>query len=306
MENIFEIKNLKCAYHQDKVVLEVKHLEIPFGKIVFVVGESGIGKSTILETLGLMNNTIVSDSTTVFNYYSIYDSKSSEKTFICEDIIKLWNEKSDKKLSTFRLKNFSFIFQLTNLMRNFTAYENIAITSMLQGKTKAESITKTIKALCALGLEEIDHTREVNALSGGQQQRLSFARAIVPDFSVLFGDEPTGNLDPVTAEIVMDIMRKELKGETNENKCPTEIDERKYSSAIIVSHAIDLALQFADIIIKIHSVPREEDPKKNYGVIDEHSVFEKCKKSNKWTSTEGEFNHDDLLKKLKYNGTKQV
>jgi len=112
MNNIFEIKNLKCAYQSDTVVLEVKLLNIPFGKIVFVVGESGIGKSTILETLGLMNNTITSDPNTLLNYCATPTSESV-------NIVDLRKNKSDNKISEFRLHNFSFIFQQTNLMRNF-------------------------------------------------------------------------------------------------------------------------------------------------------------------------------------------
>ncbi len=284
MNYIFDIKNLKCAYQPDKIVLDVKLLQIPFGKIVFVVGESGIGKSTILETLGLMNNTIVKGDDTVLNYCA---APNSEKV----NILELWNEKGDKRLSEFRLHNFSFIFQQTNLMRNFTAYENIAITRMLQGKSRADSITKTKEALSALGLNQIDFKREVFELSGGQQQRLAFARAIVPDFSVLFGDEPTGNLDPVTAEKVMTILRNQLKGENSNH-----ID----ATAIIVSHSIELAIEFGDIIIKIHSVPREEDPERSYGLIDEKSIYEKI--DGVWFTQNKEYSDNEIQSVLKYNG----
>ena len=284
MNYIFDIKNLKCAYQPDKIVLDVKLLQIPFGKIVFVVGESGIGKSTILETLGLMNNTIVKDDETVLNYCA---TPNSEKV----NILELWAEKGDKRLSEFRLNNFSFIFQQTNLMRNFTAYENIAITRMLQGKSRADSITKTKEALFALGLNQIDFKREVFELSGGQQQRLAFARAIVPDFSVLFGDEPTGNLDPVTAEKVMTILKNQLKDENSNH-----ID----ATAIIVSHSIELAVEFGDLIIKIHSVPREEDPERSYGLIDYKSIYEK--RDGKWYSQNKEYSDNELQSVLKYNG----
>lgn len=284
MNYIFDIENLKCAYHPDKVVLDVRRLQIPFGKIVFVVGESGIGKSTILETLGLMNNTIVKDADTVLNYCA---TPNSEKV----NILDLWAEKSDTRLSQFRLNNFSFIFQQTNLMRNFTAYENIAITRMLQGKSRGESISKTKEALNALGLSQIDFKREVFELSGGQQQRLAFARAIVPDFSVLFGDEPTGNLDPITAEKVMTILRKQLKDKDGSHSEAT---------AIIVSHSIELAIEFGDIIVKIQSFPRDEDSGSNYGVIDEQSIYEK--KGYSWYSQNTEYNDSDLQIALRYNG----
>ena len=235
MDYIFDIENLKCGYNLKNVVLEVEQLQIPFGKIVFVVGESGIGKSTILETLGLMNNTIIDDGSTMLKFRATHESESV-------NILDLWKNKGEKKLNEFRLNNFSFIFQQTNLMRNFTVYENIAITRMLQGKKKSESIKKTKDVLVALDLGELNSKREVNELSGGQQQRLAFARAIVPDFTVLFGDEPTGNLDPLTAENVMTLLQNQIKSKNEKDNIAT---------AIIVSHSIDLAIQFGDIILKM-------------------------------------------------------
>lgn len=283
MKYIFDIKDLKCAYHSNRIILVVKNLQIPFGKIVFIVGESGVGKSTILETLGLMNNTIVLDNDTVLNYRSAPNSE-------IVDILKLWKEKGDKKLSQTRLKDFSFIFQQTNLMRNFTAWENIAITRMLQGKPRGESIIRTKKALSALGLNQIDFKREVFKLAGGQQQRLAFARAIVPDFSVLFGDEPTGNLDPGTAKKVMNILKLILKDEDRIHKDAT---------AIIVSHSIELAVEFGDIIIKIHSIPIDNEEDNHYGLIDERSIFEK--NDGIWRSVNGEHSDNDLQILLKDN-----
>lgn len=286
MNYLFDIKNLKCAYNSNRVILVVKNLKIPFGKIVFIVGESGVGKSTILETLGLMNNTIIFDSDTVLNYQSTPDSE-------IVDILELWKEKGERKLSETRLKDFSFIFQQTNLMKNFTAWENIAITRMLQGKPRGESIIRTKEVLSVLGLNQIDFKREVFKLSGGQQQRLAFARAIVPDFSVLFGDEPTGNLDPGTAEKVMNILKQILKDENRIHKDAT---------AIIVSHSIELAVEFGDIIIKIHSIPVDNDDNNRYGLIDEKSIFEK--KDGVWESVNGEHSDIDLQILLKDNEKK--
>ena len=109
MDKLFEIKGLRCSYDKNyqegvsKVVLEINHLSIPRGKKVFIVGESGIGKSTILETLGMMNNTIVPDKDIVFTFY---DKDAKEI-----DLKSLWSHKTEAKLSEFRLKNYSFIFQ---------------------------------------------------------------------------------------------------------------------------------------------------------------------------------------------------
>jgi ABC-type lipoprotein export system ATPase subunit len=156
MKILFDISNLRCSYDKhykegvSKVILEIEKLVVPKGKKVFIVGESGIGKSTILETLGMMNNTIVTNDNTRFHFYE------DDNSFI--DLAALW-KCSDKELSAFRLKHFSFIFQSTNLMRNFTAYENIALTRMLQRYSQSSSFEKANQVMKDLGLEHIDQTR---------------------------------------------------------------------------------------------------------------------------------------------------
>lgn len=262
MEKLFELSNLRCSYGrpfipgQSKVVLEIKHLVLPKGKKIFIVGESGIGKSTILEVIGMMNNTVVPDANTRFLFYG----KDGKET----DLLALWNTNSDEALSEFRLRHFNFIFQSTNLMRNFTAYENIAITRMLQGYSQEESFRKAEAVLTDLGLGNMTRDRLAQELSGGQQQRLAFARAILPDFTVLFGDEPTGNLDPENAMRAMELLSIKLS-------------ELKGSSAIIVTHDMHLATTFADIVIKVHKEMRPEKDAHGetafYGTIDDASVF---------------------------------
>jgi ABC-type lipoprotein export system ATPase subunit len=175
----------------------------------------------------------------------------------------MWN-KRDKILSDFRLKNYSFIFQSTNLMKNFTAFENIAFTRMLQGFSRFSSFQRTKKVLEDLGLEHVDDQRMAQELSGGQQQRLAFARAILPDFTVLFCDEPTGNLDAENAIRVMEILNQKL-------------NEHDGASAIIVSHDMHLAVSFADVIVKIRKEIRakqhENDEDIAYGVIDDSCIY---------------------------------
>lgn len=261
MDKLFEIESLRCSYDrpyrkgQSRVVLEIEHLAIPRGKKIFIVGESGIGKSTILETLGMMNNTIVPGDNTRFVFFDADGKETALKD--------LW-KKSDKFLSDFRLKNYSFIFQSTNLMKNFTAFENIAFTRMLQGFTRYSCFQRTKKILEDIGLDHVEPTRMAQELSGGQQQRLAFARAILPDFTVLFGDEPTGNLDAENAIRVMEILDRKLK-------------EHEGASAIIVSHDMHLAVTFADVVIKIRKCIRpkahEEDEDIAYGVIDDDCIY---------------------------------
>ena len=270
--DLFTIENLRCSYDRpykeglSRVVLEIKRLHLKRGKKVFIVGESGIGKSTILETLGMMNNTIVPDKDARFFFHET-DGRST-------DLLALWHG-SDEILSRFRLRNYSFIFQSTNLMRNFTAYENVAYTRMLQGYGRQETFERTRKLLADLGLEHVNEQRMAQELSGGQQQRLAFARAILPDFTVLFGDEPTGNLDPENAQRVMRVLVQ-------------KIDELQDASAIIVSHDMKLATTFADVIVKIRKDIRPklhpEDDELSFGVIDDCSVFVPDSTRAAWTN----------------------
>lgn len=272
MKKLFEIENLRCSYDKNyregvsKIVLDIRKLVLPKGKKIFIVGESGIGKSTVLEVLGLMNNTIVADENSRFLFHE------DEKPV---DLLNLWAEGGDSKLSAFRLKHFNFIFQSTNLMRNFSAYENVALTRMLQGYSREESFEKASKVLADLGLEHIDEHRMTQELSGGQQQRLAFARAILPDFTVLFGDEPTGNLDSDNAVRAMELLASKL-------------NELKDSSAIIVSHDMPLAISFADVIIKIRKeesqVEYVKDEVSYVGVIDDGCIFTPSEDRSSWSN----------------------
>lgn len=283
MDKLFEIENLRCSYDKpyvegvSKIVLEIRRLVLPRGRKVFIVGESGIGKSTILEVVGMMNNTIVPDSESRFFFYD-----AEGKSY---DLIALWNTDSDRELSEFRLRHFNFIFQSTNLMRNFSAYENIAITRMIQGYSREEAFAKTANVLADLGLGMVDESRLAQELSGGQQQRLAFARAILPDFSVLFGDEPTGNLDAENAMNAMELLSRKLSGTQG-------------SSAIIVTHDMHLATTFADIIIKVRKQFRPERNSHGeieaYGLVDESSVFVPDRQSGGWTNGEMTFSTGDF------------
>ena len=279
---------MRCSYDRDyregvsKVVLEIRDLVLPKGKKIFIVGESGIGKSTILEVLGLMNNTIVPKDSTRFLFYD------NEGTQV--DLMDLWEKNNDDELSEFRLKHFNFIFQSTNLMRNFAAYENIALTRMLQGYSQADSFAKASEVLADLGLGHISEDRMAQELSGGQQQRLAFARAILPDFTVLFGDEPTGNLDSDNAVKAMEL----LSGKLN---------ELEGSSAIIVSHDMHLAVSFADMIIKIR---KEEvchadgkDEVAYYGLVDQDCVFVPSEGRESWSNGSEKYASDEFEMYLK-------
>jgi lipoprotein-releasing system ATP-binding protein len=247
---LFHIKNLKCAYgDKSKVVLNIKELIIPRGKIVFILGSSGSGKSTLLETLGLMNNTSKSGEI-LFN--SIDKGNSN-----LINLGKIWNT-GDEQLNSIRKDNFSFIFQQTNLMENFTAYENISLSEMIKDDVKLEETISKAKVLMnrvGLNENEVDINKMPTFLSGGQRQRLSFVRALCNKSNVVFCDEPTGNLDETNANELFEVIREEtIKGR----------------SAVIVSHDINLALKHADLIIVL-----TKNIEKKYGELLLDNIFER-------------------------------
>lgn len=273
MNLLFDIENMKCSYKKDgarlaDIVLEIDSLKIPKGKVVFFVGPSGIGKSTILETLGFMNQTIASVDR--FEYAG-------------RDVKDIWNW-ADEKVSAFRNKEFSFIFQQCNLMQNFTAYENVMATALIQGASKEEARRDTNKVLKMMDLPS-NEDRPIYQYSGGQQQRLAFARAILPQFKVLFGDEPTGNLDVKSAENLMRVLIGAIK--------------ERQASAIIVSHDMHLAVNYADMIVQIHRVARESEKvgvEHYFGKINATSIYEK--EGGKWLYCGESFTNNALFSKL--------
>lgn len=228
---IFYIKELECSYGSpQKVVLKVEELSIAKGDIIFLLGKSGSGKSTILETLGLMNNTIHACKHLTF-------SPDSSAEFDFSDI---WNKNNKIEIDNIRKDHFSFIFQNTNLMPNFSVIENICLTQMLQDKTLNEAELVTSGFLKSMDLQNVTKDKYPYELSGGEKQRVAFIRAITPQFTVLFGDEPTGNLDEENASSLMNKLSENIKSNNR--------------TAIIVSHHVDSALDFADHIVVLEKV----------------------------------------------------
>jgi ABC-type lipoprotein export system ATPase subunit len=258
MNNSIEINNASFVYKTkiskneniERKVLHVDNLEIKQGEITFIIGRSGSGKSTLLETLGLMNDT----------FPAITDEMKIKFNIGKEDPIdilkpRIWEKRKNVEaiLNQIRLNNFSFIFQNTNLLNNFTAIDNVCITDMLTGKSYSEAYLKSLIIFSLLGLGDLDVGIKPQHISGGQRQRVAFARAIIPGYQFLFGDEPTGNLDKETSTEVLQLLSDFIRGTNSE------------TSTIIVSHDIDLALKFADRIIVI--------TKEDMGAIKPENVF---------------------------------
>ncbi len=278
MSVLYKIEDLSCAYNNSHVVLKIPKLEIEAGRTVVVLGKSGSGKSTFLETLALMNNTFMAGS--------ILFSPPSLNGKPPINLSGIWINYTSDGLAKIRCDHFSFIFQQTNLMPNFTVFENIYVTKMMQGFPESECLASVKELLDRIGMSSVDANRKVTELSGGQRQRVAFARAIVSSFDVLFGDEPTGNLDEMNSLELLHLLKESLRnGKSGVEK-----------TAIIVSHSISLAIEFADAIIVI-SKNDENEP----GEIMENNVFHKLKEKEKteWSNGAGRFNHNDFEEHLR-------
>lgn len=166
---------------KDLEVLKGVDIHVGKGEIVSIVGASGAGKTTLLHILGTLE--------------SANNLKDTSLIINDVDIQKL----SSKSLSSFRNKHIGFIFQFHQLLPEFTALENICIPALIKGISKKDAEKRAKELLDFLKLSDrFDH--KPNALSGGEQQRVSVARALMNQPSVVFADEPSGNLDSESAE----------------------------------------------------------------------------------------------------------
>jgi lipoprotein-releasing system ATP-binding protein len=159
-------------------VLKGVNIEIKKGEVISIVGASGAGKSTLLHILGTLDRANI--GTLEING-------------------KIISDLNDRKLAEFRNKNIGFVFQFHHLLPEFTALENVCIPAFISGLSKKNAEEKAKELLTFLGLEKrMDH--KPNELSGGEQQRVAVARALINTPSVVFADEPSGNLDSINAK----------------------------------------------------------------------------------------------------------
>lgn len=174
-------------------VLKGIDLEINDGELISIVGESGAGKTTLLQILGSL---LKPDQGEVFiNNTNIFSLKN-------------------KEIAQFRNKELGFVFQFHQLLPEFTAYENVILPGMI-GKRNMKEVKKRAHELFEyLGLSDRE-LHKPNELSGGEQQRIAVARALINQPSVIFADEPTGNLDSSNTSELFDLLVK-LKNEFNQ------------------------------------------------------------------------------------------
>jgi putative ABC transport system ATP-binding protein len=186
---IAEIRNLTKSYRRGSQILPVLNditFDIDEGEFLALMGPSGSGKTTLL------------------NLIAGIDKPDSGLIRIGgTDITTL----SETELAGWRASHVGFIFQFYNLIPVLTAFENVELPLLLTGLSKKERRQHVETALAAVNLaDRMEHYP--GQLSGGQQQRVAIARAVVPDPTILVADEPTGDLDRVSAEEILDLMER--------------------------------------------------------------------------------------------------
>jgi ABC-type lipoprotein export system ATPase subunit len=174
---MLKLQNISKRY-QDITILENLHFELSAGETVSIVGASGTGKTTLL------------------NIASLLDVPSSGEIFY------FGKKVEPKNYTLYRRKHIGFVYQQHNLMPELTVFENIAIVAKLKNCFNKPLIDSILKEV---GLEDHAH-KKPSELSGGQKQRASIVRAIASKPNVLFADEPTGNLDPASAEVASNLL----------------------------------------------------------------------------------------------------
>ncbi len=204
---MIDLQNVAKVYRMGRVevpALRGVSLTIERGEMVSIIGASGSGKSTLMHILGCL------DQPTSGSY--LFDGA---------DISRL----SENRLAELRNKEFGFVFQEFNLLLRDTAVSNVELPLVYSGSYQKRK--RALEALDRVGLaKRADH--KPTELSGGEQQRVAIARALVNKPSVIFADEPTGNLDTVSAGEIVDIF-KQLNSEG--------------ITVIIVTHEMDIAAQ---------------------------------------------------------------
>ena len=211
---LIRLKNVSKHYFMgDSIVKALDHLNFKIyrGEFVAIIGPSGSGKSTAMNLVGSL------------------DVPTSGKIYLDgEDV----SEFGESELAQIRGKKIGFIFQSFNLIPNLTAKENVMLPMMLLGKTLEDREKRAVKLLGLVNLgDREDHYP--NQLSGGQMQRVAISRSLANDPEVILADEPTGNLDTKTGEIV-------LKFLDNLNK--------QGKTIIMVTHDAVIANKHADVV----------------------------------------------------------
>ena len=235
---VLQIVGLERTYHQGDRALNILRgacAEIYDGEAVALVGPSGSGKSSLLHIAGLLEKP--GGGSVILNGID------------CTSL-------SDKDRTRIRRTEIGFVYQFHNLLPEFSALENVTMPQLVAGVRKNDAKARALELLANFGLEERASHRPAE-LSGGEQQRVAIARAVANNPSVLLADEPTGNLDPHTADRVFDEL--------------THFIRTSGVAALIATHNFDLAarmdrvLQLNEgLLIDVSRKPRPANPEAAY------------------------------------------
>lgn len=183
MSDVLAVRGLKRSFEQAGVVIDVLRgvdLHVGAGEIVALLGPSGSGKSTLLQAVGLLEGGF-----------------EGSIRIAGEEVATL----DDGDRTRVRRDSLGFVYQFHHLLPDFNAVENVLLPQLVRGTTRAEAEARSGSLLGALGLAE-RLTHRPSKLSGGEQQRVAVARALANRPALILADEPTGNLDEHTADIV--------------------------------------------------------------------------------------------------------
>ena len=195
-------------------VLKGVNLTVHEAELVAVVGASGVGKSTLLHVLGALDR-----------------PTAGQVRFRGQDLF----ARPEHDLTRFRRDEVGFVFQLYNLLADFSALENAMLPALIQRRPAAEARERAMDALREVGLlERMGH--RPGELSGGEQQRVALARALVGRPAMILADEPTGNLDPKTSEDVFELVAR--------------LQAERGVAFVIATHNLELARR-ADRLVRL-------------------------------------------------------
>ena len=217
-EPVLEVRGLKRSFEQANVRIDVLRgvdLTVGKGEIVALLGPSGSGKSTLLQAVGLLEGGF-----------------QGSIRIVGEEVAEL----DDGDRTRVRRDSLGFVYQFHHLLPDFSAVENVVIPQLVRGATNEEARSRAESLLTALGLGE-RLTHRPSKLSGGEQQRVAVARALAKRPALVLADEPTGNLDEATADIVFAEFLSLVRGEG--------------SAALVATHNERIAAKM-DRVLRLH------------------------------------------------------
>ena len=218
MSDVLSVEGLTRDFHQGAAVIHVLRgvdLHVGQGEIVALLGPSGSGKSTLLQAVGLLEGGF-----------------GGSIRIVGEEVASL----ADVGRTRVRRDSVGFVYQFHHLLPDFSAIENVVLPQLIAGRTRDDADTRAASLLGSLGLAE-RLTHRPSQLSGGEQQRVAVARALANAPALILADEPTGNLDEKTADIVLAEFLRLVRGEG--------------AAALVATHNERLAAKM-DRVVRLH------------------------------------------------------